>query len=52
VDAGSQAALSTQTFSSFAGGVYQVWNIQGHVQIKVIPNSGINAIVNAIFFDP
>ena len=52
VDAASQAVLSTETVSSFTGGVYQLWGIQGHVQIEVTPNSGTNAIVNAIFFDP
>ena len=52
VDAVSGAVLSTHSFAQFTGGVYQSWNIRGHVQIQVTPNSGINAIVNAIFFDP
>jgi hypothetical protein len=52
VDAASQTVLNTQTFSSFTGGVYAVWNIKGHVQIKVTKTGGLNAIVNALFFDP
>jgi hypothetical protein len=51
LDATSKAVLSTQSFSSFAGGVYGMWNIKGHVQIQVTRNAGINALVNALFFD-
>ncbi len=51
VDASSQAVLSTQNFSSFYGGVYESWNIKGHVQIQVVLTGGLNAIVNALFFD-
>jgi hypothetical protein len=51
IDAKSKALLSTQSFSSFTGGIYEVWSISGDVQIQVLDNTGPNAIVNAIFFD-
>jgi hypothetical protein len=52
VDAASQTVLNKQSFSSFTGGVYAVWNVKGHVQIKVARTAGVNAIINALFFDP
>jgi hypothetical protein len=51
VDAASKAVLSTQKFSSFVGGVYETWTIQGHVQIQVVVNGGYNAIVNGVFLN-
>jgi YVTN family beta-propeller protein len=51
VDATSKAVLDTETFASFYNGVYETWNIKGHVQIQVIYNTGKNAIMNAMFFD-
>jgi hypothetical protein len=52
IDVSSGAVLDTRPFSSFYGGVYAVWNIKGHVQIKVAYTGGYNAVVNGIFFDP
>ncbi len=52
VDAVSQAVLNTQSFSSFSGGVWAVWSVKGHVKIQVTRTAGLNAIVNALFFDP
>ena len=51
VDAASQALLSTESFSSFSGGIYETWNIKGHVQIKVVFTGGNNAVVAGVFFD-
>ncbi len=50
-DATTKEILSTQTFTSFSGGVYEAWNIMGHVQIQVTGNGGAGAVVNGIFFD-
>jgi hypothetical protein len=50
VNATSKADLDTRTFSSFGGGVYEIWSIKGHVQIQVTRSAGVNGIVNAIFF--
>lgn len=52
LDASSGAVLSTQSFSSFTGGVYESWMISGNVNIQVTRTAGNNGIVNAIFFDP
>jgi hypothetical protein len=43
--------VNTQTFSSFPGGIYAVWNVKGNVQINVTKTGGPNAIVNAVFFN-
>ena len=51
-DVTSRAVLSGQSFSSFSGGLYASWTIQGHAQIEVADMAGVNALVNAIFFDP
>jgi hypothetical protein len=50
-DAVTNAVLSTQTFSGFQTGDYAVWNIQGHVLIKVTCNNGSNAVLSGIFFN-
>jgi Putative Ig domain len=51
VDANNPGSvLSTQTVSSFTGGVYLVWNISGHVKINVTSNAGPNAVVSGVFF--
>ncbi len=52
IDPSTQKVLSTQTFSSFSSGVYEMWSIKGHVQIRVISTGQASAIVNGIFFDP
>ena len=52
VNPATGAILSLQTFVMFSGGVYESWNIQGHVQIQVTYIGGTNAVVNALFFDP
>src|SRR5437763_4945979 len=33
-----------------SGGVYAVWNLQGHVIIKVTHTGGLNAVLSGIFF--
>ncbi len=50
VDANSKAVLNTQAFSSFTGGVYATWSLQGHVQIQVSDTAGPSGLVNAVFF--
>jgi PKD repeat protein len=50
-DAGSGAILDgPRTLTAFNGGKYIVWNIKGHVTIKVTMTGSINAVVSAIFF--
>ena len=52
LDAGTNAVLDTQSFSGFQGGQYAVWNVSGHVLVKVTLSGGGNAVVSGIFFDP
>ncbi len=51
--ASSSAILSSQDLSSFFNGVYQIWEISGHVTIVVRGTTPpIPAIINGLFFDP
>jgi hypothetical protein len=49
-DFSTSAVLSTLPLSNFQSGVWAVWNISGHVVIKVVYNSGLNAVVSGLFF--
>jgi hypothetical protein len=46
----SGAVLNSQSISSFAKGVYLVWNISGNVIITVAQTAGVNAVVSGLFF--
>jgi hypothetical protein len=43
--------LDTRNISSFSNGLYLIWNISGHVTIKVTRNSGLNSVISGIFFN-
>jgi hypothetical protein len=51
MDAATNAVLSTQSFSGFHNGEYAIWNVHGHVLIKVTSTGTPNAVVSGIFFD-
>jgi len=43
--------LDSRAISNFYGGVYLLWNLQGHVVLKVTnTNSNSNAVINGLFF--
>src|SRR5262249_11605023 len=44
--------LSTQTVSSYFGGTYAIWNVQGHVIFRLTNLNGQNAVLSGLFFDP
>jgi hypothetical protein len=50
LDAVTQAPLNSQTLSGFRNGVWAVWNIQGHVLIRVTNLGSPNAAVSGLFF--
>ncbi|MGA2716915.1 MAG: Ig-like domain-containing protein, partial [Bryobacteraceae bacterium] len=52
LDAATNNVLDSRQLSSFHGGVYAVWDVQGHVIVQVTYDSGQNAVVGALFFDP
>ncbi len=50
LDSTSGAVLDTQTLSGFVQGQYLIWNLSGHVVIRVTKLSGPNAVVGGLFF--
>ena len=53
IDATSGVLLDTRTLSNFQGGQYLIWNLTGHVQIRISNLlKGSNALLNGVFFDP
>ena len=50
LDGDSGNVLDSRTVTDFNGGRYLVWNISGHVVIRVT-NTGSNAVLSGIFFD-
>ena len=52
LDAGTGALLNGQTISHFDAGVYLVWDIKGHVQVRFTTVAGNNAVLMGLFFSP
>jgi hypothetical protein len=50
LDASNNAVLDTRTITGFQGGQYLVWNLKGHVTLKVTLTGGVNAVVSGLFF--
>jgi hypothetical protein len=50
-DATTGALLDSRTMSGFRTGQYLVWNLRGHVTMRVTRSAGPNAVVSAVFFD-
>ena len=50
LDAISQAVLDTQTVSGFHNGEYLVWNLHGHVTLRITLTGGGNAVASGLFF--
>ncbi|HMC61300.1 MAG TPA: hypothetical protein VKJ01_19075, partial [Candidatus Solibacter sp.] len=47
------AVLDTRPVSSFVGGQYLVWNLSGHVTVRVTNTNPIsNAVISGLFFGP
>ena len=52
-DATTGALLDTHTVASFEQGKYLVWDVRGHVRLKVTnAPSSANAVVSGLFFGP
>jgi hypothetical protein len=52
LDAFNNSVLSSQDVSAFNGGQYLIWNIKGHVIIRLTRTGAYNAVLSGIFFDP
>ena len=50
-DASTNTLLDSRTISSFSGGQYVSWTIQGHITINAVLVSGTNAVISGVFFD-
>jgi hypothetical protein len=50
LDASGASVLDTHTLSGLGGGQYLVWNVQGHVMVKVQIVSGVSAAASGLFF--
>ena len=45
--------LNSQPVANFAGGQYLLWNVTGHVVLRITNlNAGSNAVISGLFFDP
>jgi len=51
-DDNTHAVLDTETVANFTGGVYLSWTISGNVLITFTKQTGPNAVVSGLFFDP
>jgi hypothetical protein len=52
-DASTGAVLESREVSGFGDGAYLVWNLSGHVIIRLVNTAGFtNAVVSGLFFDP
>jgi len=52
LDASDNSVLSSQSVTGFNGGQYLIWEIKGHVLIRVTNTGSFNAVISGIFFDP
>jgi hypothetical protein len=50
-DVPSSKVLDDRSVTGFNGGRYLVWNLTGHVNIKVTRVAGANAVMSALFFN-
>jgi hypothetical protein len=47
----NNTVLDTRTVSSFVGGQYAVWNLSGHVIVRITNLSGVsNSVLSGVFF--
>ena len=51
LDGATGGLLDSRTVSSFSGGKYLVWNLKGHVKIRVTKTAGDNVVISGMFFD-
>jgi hypothetical protein len=42
--------LDSRTLTNFTGGVWLVWNVGGHVRVRLTKTAGLTAVVSGLFF--
>jgi hypothetical protein len=50
-DAATGVLLASEWLNDYSGGVYLVWNVSGHVTVRVTNAGRPNAVVSGVFFD-
>jgi hypothetical protein len=50
LDASNNAILDTQIAGGFQNGRYLVWNLKGHVTLRIASFGHPNAVVSGVFF--
>jgi hypothetical protein len=52
LDAVTNALLDTRNVTGFSNGQYLLWNISGHVKLRITNTGLTNAVVSGLFFQP
>src|SRR5207237_2551289 len=52
LDAANDAVLDTRDLSAYSSGKYFVWQMRGHVKIRLTNLAGWNQVISGLFFDP
>jgi len=50
LDASTGNVLDTRNITGFSGGEYLIWNLTGHVTIRLSRAAGANAVISGLFF--
>jgi hypothetical protein len=50
LDSATGGVLDTRNVSTFSNGQYLVWNIAGHVKLRITNAGGLNAVASGLFF--
>jgi PKD repeat protein len=51
IDATTNAVLDTRDLTAYSSGAYMVWNLKGHLRLRVTKLAGTNAAISGIFID-
>jgi len=51
LDADTGAVLDSRSLSAFSNGRYLIWNLKGHVKLRVTKTAGGNGVVSGVFFN-
>jgi hypothetical protein len=52
LDAVTNALPDTRNVTGFSNGQYLLWNISGHVKLRITNTGLTNAVVSGLFFQP
>ena len=51
LDPATGLVLASSPVSAFSAGQYLVWNLSGHVTLRITKTGGVNAVVSGLFFN-